>query len=81
MRELVEELIRVGAERDKALEEVRIAYESMQSMRFIRGQLEDIIKDAEAACDEWEKKNGDAPHSRVRLPDRIRVNAGLPDNG
>lgn len=37
-----------------------------------------VIEDAEKVCDEWEVKNGDAPHRAVRLADRIRVNAGLP---
>lgn len=36
-----------------------------------------IVQDAELACDEWEVKNGDAPHRVVKLGDRIRVNAGL----
>lgn len=39
--------------------------------------LEEILRDAEEACDAWEIKHGDAPHRSVRLGDRIRVNAGL----
>lgn len=42
------------------------------------GQLSQELIDAAAACDQWEQKNGDAPHRIVRLADRIRVNAGLP---
>jgi hypothetical protein len=40
-------------------------------------ELKHEIQRAELACDEWERKNGDAPHRVVNLAGRIRVNAGL----
>jgi hypothetical protein len=40
-------------------------------------ELEAALREAETACDEWEVKNGDAPHRCVKLADRIRLNAGL----
>jgi hypothetical protein len=40
-------------------------------------ELSTALREAETACDEWERKNGDAPHRCVKLADRIRVNAGL----
>lgn len=75
---VIDLLLRMTIERDEfRAANAKLHQDLWHAVAFGRKELDA----ATAVVDEWERKNGDAPHISVRLADRIRVNAGLANNG